>query len=138
MLNIMIPMAYNRNNSPILSDCIWDIQIDGDNNKWLATAGDVGLTCFNGTDWKIYDVENSGIALNEVTKITIDSKNDLIWLTQYPGSGMSVAKLNCLPSNIKTVRQDDRRETDTYDLQGRKIKSPSKGIYIRNGKKIVY
>ena len=131
-------IAYNRNNSPILSDCIWDIQIDGDNNKWLATAGDVGLTCFNGTDWKIYDVENSGIALNEVTKITIDSKNDLIWLTQYPGSGMSVAKLNCLPSNIKTVRQDDRRETDTYDLQGRKIKSPRKGIYIRNGKKIVY
>ena len=25
-----------------------------------------------------------------------------------------------------------------YDLQGRKVKSPGKGIYIRNGRKVIY
>ena len=90
--------TYNRSNSPIPSNCLYDIKIDTQNNKWLATAGDVGLVSFNGSDWHTYNVDNSGIALNEATRITIDDKRDLIWLTHYTGSGLSVAKLNCLQS----------------------------------------
>ena len=58
----------------------------------------MGLVSFNGSDWHTYNVDNSGIALNEATRITIDDKRDLIWLTHYTGSGLSVAKLNCLQS----------------------------------------
>jgi hypothetical protein len=90
--------TYNRSNSPIPSDCLYDIKIDANNTKWLATAGDVGLVSFNGSDWHTYNVDNSGIALNEVTRITLDARRDLIWLTHYTGSGLSVAKLNCLLS----------------------------------------
>lgn len=128
--------TYHRNNSPLPSDCFWDLQVDVDNRKWIATAGDVGLVCFDETTWTTYDTDNSGIALNEVTKITLDPKRDLIWLTQYPGLGLSVARMNCDVSAIHNVNIS--KPSDVYhDLQGRPVKHPSHGIYIKNGQKII-
>ena len=129
-------MTYSSANSPLPSDCFWDLQIDVDNRKWIATAGDVGLVCFDETKWTTYDTDNSGIALNEVTKITLDSKRDLIWLTQYPGLGISVARMNCQSSGIPTITIP--KLPDTYfDLQGRPVKYPTHGIYIKNGQKVL-
>ena len=128
--------TYNHNNSPLPSDCFWDVQVDSDNRKWIATAGDVGLVCFNETEWTTYDTDNSGIALNEVTKITLDPKRDLIWLTHYPGLGISVARTNCKTSGISPVVAP--KQPDVYfDLQGRQVKHPTHGIYIKNGKKVL-
>ncbi len=126
--------TYNHNNSPLPSDCFWDVQVDADNRLWIATAGDVGLVCFDGTAWTTYDVDNSGIALNEVTKITLDPKRGLIWLTHYPGLGLSVARMNCKTSAVRPLTISKRSDM-YYDLQGRPIKSPKHGIYIRNGQK---
>jgi hypothetical protein len=39
-------------------------------------------------------------------------------------------------SGIRTVIADDQRQ-QTFDLYGRRIETPQKGIYIRNGKKYV-
>ena len=130
--------TYDRKNSPIPSDCLWDIQVDADNNKWLATAGDVGLVCYDENEWTIYDVDNSSTALNEVTKITIDNKRDLIWLTHYPGGGISTARMNSQSSGIQssTIVNDDKPFV-RYDLTGRQIKTPTKGIYIKEGKKYI-
>ncbi len=36
-------VTYSRNNSPIRGNFISDIQVDGDNNKWLALGGNVGV-----------------------------------------------------------------------------------------------
>ena len=121
------------------SYCLYDIQIDTDNNKWLATAGDVGLASFNGSDWGIYNVDNSGIASNETTKITIDDKRDLIWLTHLTGRGLSVARLNSEDSGIKSVISENAfMPSAIYDLTGKQIKSPEKGvIYIKQGKKFI-
>ena len=130
--------TYNRNNSPIPSDCLWDIQVDADNNKWLATAGDVGLVCYDENDWSIYDVDNSSIALNEVTKITIDNQRDLIWLTHYPGGGISTARMNCQAAGIQSsATANDNKPSTIYDLTGRKISMPTKGIYIKEGRKYI-
>ncbi len=128
--------TYSRNNSPLPSDCFYDVQVDADNRLWIATAGDVGLVCYDGTEWIIYDSDNSGIALNEVTKITLDHKRDLIWLTHYPGLGLSVARMNCKTSSIHPVRPSKPADL-YYDLQGRRISQPIHGIYITNGNKIV-
>ena len=133
--------TYNSSNSPIPSNCLYDIKIDADNNKWLAAAGDVGIASFNGTDWQTYNVDNSGIAFNEVTKITIDDKRDLIWLTHYTsnnGNGLSVARLNCHNTALQSVTvPNTNASTAIYDLSGRQITTPSKGIYIKQGKKYV-
>lgn len=128
--------TYNHNNSPLPSDCFWDVQVDADNRLWIATAGDAGLVCFDGTAWMTYDTDNSGIALNEVTKITIDSKRDLIWLTQYPGLGLSVARMNCKTSGICPATFTYQSDV-YYDLLGRRVKPTTHGIYVNNGKKIM-
>ena len=127
----------NHNNSPLPSDCFWDVQVDADNRLWLAAAGDlgvVGLTCFDGTEWTIYNTDNSGIVLNEVTKITLDPLHDLIWLTHHPGLGLSVAHLNCHNTAVHSIATP-LITTTTYDLSGRRIANPTRGIYIKEGKK---
>ncbi len=129
--------TYNHNNSPLPSDCFWDVQVDADNRLWLAAAGDlsvVGLTCFDGTEWTIYNTDNSGIVLNEVTKITLDPLHDLIWLTHHPGLGLSVAHLNCHNTAVHSIATP-LITTTTYDLSGRRITNPTRGIYIKEGKK---
>lgn len=128
--------TYNRTNSPLPSNCFWDVQVDADNRKWIATAGDVGLVCFSETEWTTYDTDNSGIALNEVTKITLDPKRDLIWLTHYHGLGLSVARTNCESSGINPAVAPKQLDV-YYDLQGRHVKHPTHGIYIKNGKKVL-
>ena len=128
--------TYNRNNSQLPSDCFWDVQVDADNRLWIATAGDVGLVCYDGTAWATYDTDNSGIALNEVTKITLDPKRDLIWLTQYPGLGLSVARMNCKTTAIPSVKVSKYSDV-YYDLQGRRVNHPGHGVYIKNDKIII-
>jgi ligand-binding sensor domain-containing protein len=129
-------MTYSRANSPLPSDCFWDLQVDADNRKWIATAGDVGLVCLDETSWTTYDTDNSGIAFNEVTKITLDPKRDLIWLTQYPGLGVSVARMNCETSGVTPVIVPKQSDV-YYDLQGRPVKHPTHGIFIKNGRKVL-
>jgi hypothetical protein len=128
--------TFNRNNSPLPSDCFWDMQVDADNRKWIATAGDVGLVCYDETEWTTYDTDNSGIALNEVTKITLDPKRDLIWLTHYPGLGLSVARMNCQTS-INQPRTSSHDDSRYYDLQGRRVVEPRRGIYVTRGRKVI-
>ena len=128
--------TYNHKNSPLPSDCFWDVQVDTDNRLWIATAGDVGLVCYDGTAWVTYDTDNSGIALNEVTKITLDPHRNLIWLTHYPGLGLSVARMNCKTTAIGSIKVS-KQSNVYYDLQGRRINQPTKGIYIKNGQKLI-
>lgn len=41
------------------------------------------------------------------------------------------------PDGITSVKQSDDRNGDYYDLTGRKVYHPQKGLYISNGKKVV-
>ena len=129
--------TYSRTNSPLPSDCFWDVQVDADNRLWIATAGDVGLVCYDETVWTTYDTDNSGIALNEVTKITLDIKRDLIWLTHYGGLGLSVARMNCHNTAVYAIVAPNTANSAIYDLSGRRIANPTKGIYIKEGKKFM-
>ena len=129
-------MTYNHNNSPLPSDCFWDVQVDADNRLWIATAGDVGIVFYDGAIWTTYDTDNSGIALNEVTKITLDPRRDLIWLTHYTGLGLSVAHMNCKTSAIRPVFTSKSSDM-YYDLQGRAVNRPTHGVYMKNGHKII-
>lgn len=85
--------TYTADNSPLASNTIWDIQADGLNNLWLATGDDKGVTQFDGTDWHLYSVANSGLPLNEATHIAIDEPNRRIWFTCYTGGGVAYARL---------------------------------------------
>ena len=43
-----------------------------------------------------------------------------------------------IPTAIATVGNDAQGDNTIYDLMGRKVTNPTHGIYIQNGKKVVY
>lgn len=95
--------TYTASDTPLASNTIWDIQADGQNNLWLATGEDRGVTQFDGTHWKVYNAENSGIALNEATHITLDEPHNRIWFTCYSGGGVSYARLGIENTAVTAV-----------------------------------
>ena len=42
------------------------------------------------------------------------------------------------PSAIEEVKGESGKVKAIYDLQGRKVETPSKGIYIVDGKKVIF
>ena len=40
-------------------------------------------------------------------------------------------------TGIYEIKTDDTKKVDIYNLQGRQVKTPSKGVYIFNGKKVL-
>jgi ligand-binding sensor domain-containing protein len=74
-------------NSPLRSYQINDLAIDKDDNLWgaagnAATVGIEARGClfkYDGTNWQIYTIENSGLPAPVVMEIAFDSKNNL-WI----------------------------------------------------------
>ena len=42
-----------------------------------------------------------------------------------------------VPSGIKTLFTKSRKGRQTYNLRGQRVKRAGKGIYIKNGKKVI-
>lgn len=81
---------YDSTNSPIKSNwIIFDIQIDVNGMKWICTYRG-GLLRFDGTNWTIYNRDNSGMPTN--TAINIGFEKDTIkWI-----NSLGVAKFDNL------------------------------------------
>lgn len=54
--------------------------------------------------------------------------NNTLWIVTRVEKGTTAIELT----------HEDSADAELFDLQGRKVKAPGKGIYIRNGKKIIY
>lgn len=64
---------------------IHDAYADANGNVWFATS--MGLLKYNGTDWAVYNVSNSGICANDINAVTGDMSGK-IWAGSF-GSGLS-------------------------------------------------
>lgn len=42
-----------------------------------------------------------------------------------------------LEDAVNTIEAKDNKKTDIYDLSGRKVQKPNKGVFIKNGKKVL-
>jgi ligand-binding sensor domain-containing protein len=100
--------SYTTQNSGIQSNSILDIEIDKDDNIWLATVG--GLTKYDGTNWDVYNTANSGLASDWINGIALDYHRDKIWMVHMLNGGISVANLNSSGVGIESVKQDDSPE----------------------------
>ncbi|MFY9308434.1 MAG: T9SS type A sorting domain-containing protein [Bacteroidia bacterium] len=70
--------TYSNLNSPLPDAPINDIEIDNNNNTWIATSQ--GLLKFDGVNWTIYNTTNSLLPTNYISSFTIDSLNN-IWFS---------------------------------------------------------
>ncbi|MFC1606893.1 T9SS type A sorting domain-containing protein [Candidatus Latescibacterota bacterium] len=61
---------------------VWDVAIDFDNTVWFAEDG--GVSSFDGTIWRHYTTENSGLVDNTVIGVTVDTDN-VKWFATFNG-----------------------------------------------------
>lgn len=84
--------VYDTTNSGLPGKHVSSLAIDIDDNIWIG-FGDVGgrtpfdgigVTKFDGLNWKHYNLSNSGLPSNSIRDIVID-KNEIRWIGTYKG-----------------------------------------------------
>lgn len=74
---------YNKANSDLTNNFVERLAIDKNGKKWISSWGGTiwngGLTCFDGTIWKQYNLPELGIPATYITCIATDSSGS-VWL----------------------------------------------------------
>lgn len=106
------------------------------NRQMTAQAGDVVL--YNGSNICLFADTNSWsyTPLGHFDSIT---GNDLRTFLKIGESNISVTLSLTNTTAIRSVSTDatTARKDDIYSLNGQKVESPTKGMYIKNGKKVI-
>ena len=66
-----------------------------------------------------------------------DIVDDIIYSSAFIGDSIFCVKNNMKTSLIKNIRAQNIDNKEIYDLFGRKVTKPNKGVYIINGKKFI-
>lgn len=94
--------TYSTKNTPLTSDCLLPLAFDKNDNLWVGmrfyfffgSTGETitaegGLAKFDGSDWQIYNAENSQLPINNVGAIAVDS-NNVVWLSTWDKQAMGI------------------------------------------------
>ncbi|MFC2133057.1 two-component regulator propeller domain-containing protein [Bacteroidota bacterium] len=65
---------YSNYNSSFPTSFTWQIAIDNESTKWVATRED-GVVLYDDKNWTIYNTENSILPSNSITSLFVDSRN---------------------------------------------------------------
>ncbi len=89
-----------------------------------------------------YNSVEKSISLETIRKITFESGNVVVATSNgnetFPQSQMEKMFFSITPTAVKSVTTEtESREKGVYDLSGRRVTNPQKGIYIVDGKKVV-
>ena len=105
------------------------------NERITTTAGDVIL--YQGNNICLYYGTNSW-SFTRLGKIEGMSKDEIKTFLNAGGGSVKVKLSLGSTTGIKQTLADRKASSGKYSLDGRKLKhTPSKGVYIENGKKIV-
>ena len=67
--------------------------------------------------------------------ISFDMKDNLLAL--YTGNGIYLLDVDAVDTSVSPIVNDENEST-YYDIQGRKVAHPTRGIYIKDGRKVVF
>ena len=105
------------------------------NEQMTALPGDIVL--YNGSNICIFYESNSW-SYTRLGHIDGLSENELRTFLKAGESNISVTlSLTSSTTAIKSVNGNRLKNEDYYSLNGVKVENPSKGIYIKNGKKVI-
>ena len=112
--------TYNRNQT-IVSTITYRLDDDGRLiEETYSKGGNITYEYLPGTDYLLESVETSADGYRNVCHYYYSKHNYVD------------------PTGIESIKRNDASTHVRYDLQGRRITTPtSKGIYIVNGKKVV-
>ena len=120
-----------------------DIDIDRYGRLWVSFEGDHGVAMYDGKDFIVWDMDIPGIASGNAYNLAIDKERDRLWVSHPWGTGIggaSTAKIRSGGTDMLSTPRlsPDRHQPSSgkmYNLSGRQIDNPQKGVYIQNGKK---
>lgn len=115
---------------------------DGDMQKCVVSQSCAGSNFDAQRDLMAADAEYGKLAVEmQVTdgKLTIGIMEPSSGNTWIVWDNFTLAYKGAVPSDIENVAADGQGSapSDAYDLQGRKVNQMTKGVYIRNGKKVI-
>ena len=122
--------ATNKELVWAIGDGSGDATLDGPR----ATATIAGVEAVTG---ETTIASNAEIVVNSVTP----ADNGTGYIVFQVKKGMVIKQIGIVPANvtdgISTAKTSDLTNGAVYDLQGRRVAQPAKGLYIINGKKVV-
>jgi hypothetical protein len=91
----------------------------------------------------VYDAEKNAIVLKSDDRYVRVASSSYVGLGTESYAASWTLELVALegyetPSDIEDIIEEGNCNEDCYDLQGRKVLNPTKGIYIQNGKKVYF
>ena len=111
------------------------ISLPQNNESITTTAGDVIL--YQGNNICLY-YDTNAWTFTRLGKIEGMSKDEIKTFLNAGGGSVKVKLSSGSTTGIKQTLADRKAPSGKYSLDGRKLKqTPSKGVYIENGKKIV-
>jgi hypothetical protein len=132
--NAPITVTLNDNNFEIWGSL--GRSLTTNNEQMAVQPGDIVL--YNGSNICIFYASNSW-SYTRIGKIDGLSENELRTFLKAGQNNISVTLSLAKPTGIKSLSPNPSpvREGRIYSLNGVKIENPSKGIYIKNGKKVI-
>ncbi|MGM9687048.1 MAG: hypothetical protein ACI3YI_12635, partial [Bacteroidaceae bacterium] len=84
-----------------------------------------------------YVISNDRFYFIDSTPATMKGTRAYLVLNN-PASGVkSIVTFDGVADGIESPAADELNGSDIYDLSGRRVSNPARGIYIMNGKKVV-
>ena len=109
------------------------------NGESFARGNNIQITnCFDPvTDWPALPVTPIENFTNDVVYNLLAEAAPGIWFLSAETDGHPVLYDTGIVSGITETAASLDKQNNYYDLQGRKVNRPSKGIYIVNGQKVL-
>ena len=114
---------------------------EADNNRWKIYLESNLYNTFTTKDqkhkvplWGNIDDEKSFVYKNGSLELDFELTSDYITTYKYSFKGKKVND----PTGIGRITERKDGKNAVYDLRGRRVEKPGKGIYIVNGKKMVF
>ena len=94
----------------------------------------------------LFDVEKNAVAMSDgtnyfkksVSYVTLGAKESALYWTFELVAIEDNKDLADIITIVEGVLEEGDYNEDCYDLSGRKVLNPGKGIYIQNGKKVLF
>lgn len=87
--------------------------------------------------WKVF---NGGASVSTAT-LHVPTESLLFYKLNNPwtdfGNVVALTENDPTPTDLKAIRKIDNNSEKTFDLYGRRIDQPKRGIYIKDGKKVI-
>jgi hypothetical protein len=101
------------------------------NGQYLVAGFSADNDVLTGNNGRLLSIPTNGKATGDIVISNVEFAT-----TDAEAYRLADAVVSGTPTSVQYVGTESQQKVQTYDLQGRRVESPTKGLYIRKGKKV--